>query len=394
MNLLLKSLVLAGIAVSAQAALPALYLYGDVSDDGDIPSGSKAPFHQMRLNDEGPRGMSGFKAAVEEVGFELNEKYDAAIQLNDELLNAYRVLILGSNQRVFTKEEAEAVQRWVAKGGGLIAWSDSAFGGHYRKVGVDNPTGRISNNAITEPFGMYFLTDNGGGNYLISNYTEDHYLNNGNRKGGLRYRGEGVSCVRVSPPARMLAPLQEGGLGGRLKVNQNDAPFNAKTDAALAIAEIGQGRVIGTFDRNCFWNAGEGTRLSHVDNREFVQRMVVWAAGLENETQIQSKPLPESGVKNQPPRVSAGADQTVAVLQADLAGTVTDDGQLSRFPEVRWAQRKGPGKVRYENENPNTLNVRIFFPQPGTYILQLTADDGEFSIRDTVQIIVTPEQNQ
>jgi hypothetical protein len=289
---------------------------------------------------------------------------------------------------VFSKAEAEAVHHWVELGGGLVAWSDSAFGGDFGKVGIANTAGRDSNNAITEPLGMHFLTDNGGGNYLISTYTENHFLNNYNRKGGLRYRGEGVSCVRVSPPARMLAPLQDGGLGGKLKVNQIDAPFNPQTDAALAVAEIGTGRVIGIFDRNCFWNAGAGTRLSHVDNREFAQRLVVWAAGLEKEVKIVSKPLPASGVPNQPPKVSAGADQTVSILQADLVGTVEDDAQLKRFPDVTWSRRKGPGKVSFENNNPNTSEVRVFFSEPGAYQLSFTADDGEFLIHDKVSITV------
>jgi hypothetical protein len=383
-------LVLVGFVFSVQAGMPVLYLYGDVSDDGNIPSGKNEPYHQMRLIDTGSRGMSEFKEAVDEAGFTLSEKYDAAIELNEDLLNQYRVIIFGSNQRVFTKHEAESVAKWVKQGGGLIAWSDSAFGGHYRKVGVSNPTGRISNNIITEQFGMHFLTDNGGGNYLISSYTEDHYLNNNNRDGGIRYRGEGVSCVRVSAPARMLAPLQEGGLGGLLTVNKNDGTYNPKTDAALAVAEIGKGRVIGTFDRNCFWNAGEGTRLSHVDNREFAQRLVVWAAGLETESKISRRPLPKSGVHNQPPKVDAGPDQTVTKLQADLSGIVIDDGLLGKVPNMKWKQQKGPGKVRFENNNPNTANVRVFFSKPGKYLFYLVVDDGEFSIRDKVTITVNP----
>ena len=141
---------------------------------------------------------------------------------------------------------------------------------------------------------MYFMTDNGAGNYLVETYERDHFLNNNNRNGGIRFRGEGVSPIRVKDPAELLAPVQDGGLGGKLRLNERDGKLNAKTDAALAIAEIGKGRVIGVFDRNTFWNAGEGTQLSHVDNREFAKRITAWVAGLESALDpIQSDQLTE-----------------------------------------------------------------------------------------------------
>jgi hypothetical protein len=389
MNLFTTALTTAALALSVHAGIPALYIYGDVSEDGDIPSGSKEPFHQMRLDDTERLGMSEFKEAIEEVGFDLSEKYDAAIELNEAFLKNYRVIILASNQRKFTEAEADAVKNWVDEGGGLVAWSDSGFGGHYRKVGIANTLGRDSNNIITEPFGMYFLTDNGGGNYLISNYTEDHYLNNNNSKGGVRFRGEGVSCVRVTPPARVLAPLQEGGLGGKMDVNKVDAPYQPEADAALAIAEIGKGRVIGVFDRNCFWNAGDGTRLSHVDNREFTQRMMIWAAGLENKIKVTGKKRPADGELNQPPQLAV---EIVSIdgLQADLSATVTDDGQLHSFPEIRWDAGRDRNEVRFENDNPNTPEVRVFFPKAGSYTMRVTVDDGEFAINQRIKVTVNP----
>ncbi|NJK92039.1 MAG: ThuA domain-containing protein [Blastochloris sp.] len=259
-----------------------LYVYGDVSEDGQVPSGEKEPFHQMRLSDTGPRGLSQFQAALEAVGFQVEEAYDAEVVLDANFLGRYGVVILGSNQRRFSKAEAEAVKEWVSAGGGLVVWSDSAFGGDHRKVGLDNTLGRDSDNDLVAQFGMFLLTDNGGGNYLVNQFVEPHYLNRLQVQDGLAFRGEGVSPIRVSPPARMLAALQEGGLGGKIRLNRRDEPLNLKTDAALAVAEVGRGRVVATFDRNTFWNAGEGTRLSHVNNREYAQRLLLWAAGRED----------------------------------------------------------------------------------------------------------------
>jgi hypothetical protein len=258
-------------------------------------------------------------------------------------------------------------------------------------VGLDNTVGRDSDNAITEQFGMYFLTDNGGGNYLVTEYTEDHYLNAGNKSAGIRFRGEGVSPVRISPPARMLAPLQDAGLGGRIEVNEIDKPFNPETDAALAIAEVGKGRVLGVFDRNTFWNAGEGTRLSHVDNREFAQRMLLWLAGLEDGPAQPGEPMVESRADsiNRPPVVELKA----RLLQAgskeiELSAIVKDDGKISSVPEVRWSLANGAGEAVFENNNPNGKQIRVVVDKLGRYTFSAQVDDGEFKVHTSVQIDV------
>lgn len=149
----------------AEAAEPkkVLYLYGSVSANGTIPAPPGQEFHQMRLNDTGNEGMSQFKAAIEGgsliqasgTTFQISEAYDAATTLNSALLAQYNVLILGSNNKVFSTAERDAVGDWVKAGGGLIAWSDSAFGGNHSQVGVGNPVGRDSNNSITTQFGMF-----------------------------------------------------------------------------------------------------------------------------------------------------------------------------------------------------------------------------------------------
>jgi len=359
-----------------------LYIHGNVSAEGDVPSDTQPPFHQMLLNDTGPRGMSSFRAAIEALGFEIQQAYDADVVLTDEYLASWNVLILGSNQRRFSEEEAKAVQRWVKAGGGLVAWSDSAFGGHYAKVGLDNTAGRDSNNDITRQFGMVFLTDNGGGNYLIKDYEEAHFLNAQNPQGGVRYRGEGVSPVRTSDPARMLAKLQEGGLGGKIKVNKIDSPFNPLTDAALAVAHVGKGRVVGTFDRNTFWNAGEGTRLSHEDNREFAQRLILWAANRED---INPKPIEQENTAGAFP-VHAGQDRSAKVGEAvKLAGQVTGGNQ----PDVAWRVLSGPAdSAEFENNNAAALKTRITFSKPGIYVLALEASAGGQTGRDEVTITV------
>ncbi|SDX30833.1 hypothetical protein SAMN05444411_104173 [Lutibacter oricola] len=372
-------------SVSILSAQNVMYVYGDVSADGDIPSGDKKPFHQMRLTDTGNLGMSQFLEALEEVKLTVTEVYDQEIEFTLKSLKNIDVLILASNQRVFSKNEAKAVGKWVNNGGGLVVWSDSAFGGEYKLVGVDNPTGRISDNIITEQFGMHFLTDNGAGNYLVKEYTKNHFLNANNKNGGIRFRGEGVSFVRISPPAIMLAKAQEGGLGGKLRVNKNDGVFNAETDAALAIANIGKGRVVGLFDRNLFWNAGAGTRISHSDNREFTQRLMLYAAGIEDESRLPSDKKSVSKGINNPPIINI-----THVLKENkfvfVTSSIVDNDTDNKAPEIFWKQVKGPAQGIFENNNPNTLTPVIELPKQGVYRFQAIIKDGEFHFRKNIEV--------
>lgn len=244
-----------------------LYLYGSVPP----------AIHQMRLSDTGKRGMSQFKAALMDVGLKVTEARDANVTLNATTLNPYKVLILGSNNRRFTLAEQKAVAAWVQAGGGLVAWSDSAFGGDWSKGELGNTVGAQSDSDLTAQFGIRFLRDNGAGVFTIRRYKANHYLNDFNRDQGIIFRGEGVSLIRTSQPTIILARLQKGGSSGATRLNKLDGKITT-ADAALAVAEVGQGRVVGTFDRNTFWNAGGGTRLSEVDNQEYAQRLILWAA--------------------------------------------------------------------------------------------------------------------
>ncbi len=261
------------VPVSADAQLKQakstsiLYLYGSVPP----------AIHQMRLSNPGKRGMSQFKKALVDVDLQVTEARDADITLNMATLNRYKVLILGSNNRRFTLMEQEAVAAWVRAGGGLVAWSDSAFGGDWAEGELGNTVGAQSDSDLTAQFGMRFLRDNGAGVFTIRRYEANHYLNDFNLNGGVVFRGEGVSLIRTRKPTYILARLQKGGSSGAVRLNKLDGKIT-DADAALAVARVGRGRVVGTFDRNTFWNAGEGTRLSEVDNREYAQRLILWAA--------------------------------------------------------------------------------------------------------------------
>ena len=94
---------------------------------------------------------------------------------------------------------------------------------------------------------------------------------------------------------------------------------------------------------------------------------------------------------NQPPIVNAGPDQTITLpATASLTGTATDDG-LPNPPgalSVTWSVASGPGTVTFSS--PGSLSTDASFSMSGTYILNLSADDGEFTSNDQVTITVNP----
>src|SRR4030095_9100695 len=100
---------------------------------------------------------------------------------------------------------------------------------------------------------------------------------------------------------------------------------------------------------------------------------------------------------NQPPVVAAGADRTlVAPASTTLVGTVSDEAQpLPDLLLTKWERLSGPGTVVFAAPNSATTNAT--FSATGDYILRLTANDGEYSVSDTLKVTVLPPltgQNQ
>ena len=98
---------------------------------------------------------------------------------------------------------------------------------------------------------------------------------------------------------------------------------------------------------------------------------------------------------NESPAVSAGDDRLITTGgTASLNGTATDDG----FPRnstlgVSWSTVNGPGTVTFANSSIAATTAT--FSQSGTYLLRLSANDGELSGSDEVTVTVntTPVVN-
>jgi hypothetical protein len=92
---------------------------------------------------------------------------------------------------------------------------------------------------------------------------------------------------------------------------------------------------------------------------------------------------------NTEPTVDAGQDQTITLpASATLSGSATDDG-LPDPPgamTTTWSMVSGPGTVTFAD--PHALATTATFTAFGTYVLMLTAYDGENTVTDTLSISV------
>jgi hypothetical protein len=110
---------------------------------------------------------------------------------------------------------------------------------------------------------------------------------------------------------------------------------------------------------------------------------------MENDGKLFKVTIP----RNAPPFVDAGLDQTIALPNsASLDGTVIDDG----WPKppgsftTDWSKVSGPGLVTFGDAS--VVDTTASFDTPGTYILNLEADDGgAHLVNDQVTIEVLAE---
>jgi hypothetical protein len=92
---------------------------------------------------------------------------------------------------------------------------------------------------------------------------------------------------------------------------------------------------------------------------------------------------------NQPPTVYTGSDQTIILPQtAALSGTIVDDG-LPGPPAALttlWSMASGPAPVAFDD--PAVIDTTATFATAGTYVLRLTADDGELTAYNDLTVTV------
>jgi hypothetical protein len=94
---------------------------------------------------------------------------------------------------------------------------------------------------------------------------------------------------------------------------------------------------------------------------------------------------------NRRPIVDAGPDQVLALPNTSLAleATVTDDAAPGTNLTTMWTHEGGTGTGVVSFADPNAVDTNVTIgPVLGTYILRLTASDGEFTVYDELLVSV------
>lgn len=263
----------------------AAYIYGSVSANGTIPARAGQEYEQMRLTDTSNTGCSQYRMEIEQLGYSITEVYDRTTTFDLAFLNQYDVIIFGNHQKVMTAAEQAAIATWVANGGGLLAYSDSAFGGKYDVVGVSNTVGQRAANSIISQFGMQVLTDQGNGTCAMKGADSDTHpiIHTGGTSLVIEGEGESPVCVDRDAGVKILIPFStEAKVGSSGTVSTNNVgggmTITNPLYAALALKEHGKGRVIAQFDRQMLWNNGPGSSIAQKDNRELQKRIFLYLA--------------------------------------------------------------------------------------------------------------------
>nr|WP_321349275.1 LamG-like jellyroll fold domain-containing protein [uncultured Methanoregula sp.] len=169
-------------------------------------------------------------------------------------------------------------------------------------------------------------------------------------------------------------------------------------DGYYAIQMNGQTKYTGN---GPYWNGNQLTNHAFIENAHYVafravqvnvgSPVVMYVRGSSLGGYAAINGLQFLATPNQAPQVNAGFDRTTRIPYTDfLSATVTDDGlPLGSTLSYTWSQLSGPVPVAINNIH--ALSPSATFTTPGTYLLRLTASDGQLSGSDDVVFNVLPE---
>ena len=184
--------------------------------------------HPSRARAEGVAAaaqLSQYRMEIEQLGYSITEVYDRTTTFDLSFLNQYNVIVFGNHQKVMTAEEQAAIAEWVGNGGGLLAYSDSAFGGKYDVAGINNTVGQKAVNSIISQFGMQVLTDQGNGTCAMKGSDSDTHpiIDTGGTSLVIEGEGESPVCVERTAGVSILIPFtNEAKVGSSGTVSTNN----------------------------------------------------------------------------------------------------------------------------------------------------------------------------
>jgi len=193
----------------------------------------------------------------------------------------YDVVVFGSNNALYFPSQIDAVDSYIRGGGGAVFISDANFG----SVRGD---AQRSDQQFLDRFGV--LVNEDTGTYRLTRgdgsgaFAEFRSPSSPILDGVDDFDGEGVSPFTLpadlsSLPADVAAQIIAGVPSGQsVRGPGNNRRQATTSDASLLALEAGNGRIIGHFDRNTFFNLnGAGTDINRFDNSQLALNIFEFA---------------------------------------------------------------------------------------------------------------------
>ncbi|UJF35475.1 Ig-like domain-containing protein [Paenibacillus hexagrammi] len=118
-----------------------------------------------------------------------------------------------------------------------------------------------------------------------------------------------------------------------------------------------------------------------------------FAVGIK-ELQVFSTGVQAPVAVNTPPVVTAQQDSSVKIpLKANLLASVSDDGAPEGTLTSTWSMKSGPAGGQVSFVNANAANTLASFSKPGTYVLTISATDGELTTSVDITVTIDPLPN-
>lgn len=292
---------------------------------------------------------------------------------------------------------AQAGQSWATAGASAVADRDATSLGviSSRNTGTVRVELNAAGRSAVQEWINHPLANNG---LIFQNY--------GDATDGLDFRSSETSTVSqrprllitystpTSPPAepQNAAPIVNAGADRTIVAGQTLTLTGTAVDdgtpgplTLLWSKQSGPGSVtIGS-------SGSTSTQASFSTPGAYVLRLTASDGALSAYDELTVTVVAETPT-NLAPTVSAGSDRTVALGSlATLNGSASDDG-LPGALTTGWMKISGPGAVTFGNAASPTSTAS--FSQAGTYVLRLTARDGQLSAQDDVTITVpSPPSN-
>ena len=356
----------ANAGVDQTITLPeAANLNGSVSDDG-LPAGSTLTTTWSKVSGPGEVVFSSPNTTTTSATFCTSGTYVLRLTATDSLLSV-------SDELTVTVRTLHT--QIVQSGNGVIGQPDAY-------------------NLASRDGGLTYQPA-----YVVERYDSNVYVPGTNIAWGLIPGTEWINFVPshwVAGPQNWNAPgsttryratftlpsdYTQPGLVGRIQ---------ADNSAALLLNGVQIGSHFGFIDPGGFITS---TNASHFQAGQNVLDIILvdtggGVAGLDYRFQVSS--VNSTAHENQAPLVSAGANQSISSPNAaSLNGTVGDDWLPCNTPQtVLWTKVNGPGSVTFANANARETTAS--FSTTGSYILRLSASDGQLASSDDMEVVVQP----